>query len=168
MPDRSGQELVLIAAVGENGAIGLDGGLPWRLPLDLKHFREKTMGAACIMGRRSFQERNEPLPGRRNIIVTSLTESPHPGVEIASSLDDAIELATSTPGPTFLLGGRRIFEVGLEIADRFELTRVHGSPDADTFFPEIDFSRWTEIESRSVPADDRHAFSMTFRTLTRR
>lgn len=167
MPDRTGNDIVLIAAVGENGAIGHKGGLPWSLPDDLKHFKSKTLGAACIMGRRSFEERNEPLPGRRNIIVTSRSEAPHAGVEIAPSLEGAIELAASSTGATFLLGGRRIFEQGLEMADRFELTRVHGSPEADTFFPDFDEGAWEVAEERHHPADERHAYAMTFRTLIR-
>lgn len=161
-------ELVIIAAVAENNAIGLRGQLPWSLPEDLKHFKQATLGHACIMGRRSFEERNKPLPERRNIVVTSLAESPHPGIEIAPSLKAAIDLAETTPGPTFLLGGRRIFEQGLQIANRFERTRVHGSPEADTFFPDCDESNWSVVSERHHPADDRHAYSLTFQTLVRR
>lgn len=168
MPDTNGNEIVLIAAVGENGAIGRDGQLPWRLRSDLKHFQKTTIGHACIMGRRSFEERNEPLKERRNIVVTSREGFERAGIEVARSLDEAIKLASTSDGATFILGGTRIFEEAIPLADRFERTLVHASPEADTYFPPIQLDvGWRLTSSSRVEADDQNDHAMTFETWVR-
>ncbi len=125
--------LAIVVAIAENGVIGLRGGLPWNHPEDRAHFLELTEGHAVIMGRRTFEETNRPLEGRRNIVV-SRTLSGVEGIEVTTTLADAISLArTSDPEP-FVIGGVQIFEEALRWTTTIWLTEIPGSPTGDVFF----------------------------------
>ncbi len=163
--------MTLIAAVAENGVIGRDGGLPWHLPEDMKHFRTLTSGHACIMGRRTLDEVERtcsgPLPNRRCIVLTRAREYQRQGVEVAASLEDALALVKDEPD-VFVIGGSQVYADAMECANRLQITIVHGSPVGDTTFPVIDSSEWELVEERHHPLDEQHAFAMTFRKYERR
>jgi dihydrofolate reductase len=125
--------LAFVLAVADNGVIGKDGKVPWRIPEDLAHFKKMTLGHAIIMGRGTWDEVGKPLPGRRNIVV-SRTVSALPGAEVTSSLEQAIALARETDDEPRVIGGAQIYRAALPFATRIYLTEVHRSPDGDTFF----------------------------------
>ncbi len=161
--------IVLIVAMSENGVIGRGGGLPWRLPDDLKHFKRVTMGHSVIMGRRTFEELGKPLPGRTNIVVTRSRSLAADGVLVAHSLDDAIECAKKQPGADriCIIGGGELFRLALPIADEMFITLVHGEVEGDAFFPDVDWSHWRLIEEQPHAADARHEFAFSFRRYER-
>ncbi len=136
--------VTLIAALGRNRVIGKDGTMPWHLPEDLKHFKALTMGHPMIMGRKTFDSIGRPLPGRRSIVITRDRAWRVPGVEVAHSFDEALDLA----GPAdrvFVIGGGEVYAVSLPFADRHELTEVDAEPEGDTWFPEWDPAQWREV-----------------------
>jgi len=139
--------LTIIVAMNKARLIGKGGGLPWRGPEDMRFFKNTTMGHAVIMGRRTFLEVGKPLPGRRNIMLTSLDISP-PGVEIARSLTEAISRARETDPEPFVIGGGELYRAAVPLATKMLVTIVDRDAEGDTFFPEIDWSEWKEVERR--------------------
>ena len=136
----SSPEIVLLAAVAENGTIGLDGGLPWHIPADLKRFKALTMGhegtgLPMVMGRRTFESLPGLLPGRRHIVLTRDASYQAAGAEIAASLDHAFALADAPE--IAVIGGGQIYTAALPRATRLELTEVHAQIAGDTHFPAI-------------------------------
>ena len=131
----------IIAAVGRNRAIGVDGGLPWRLSSDLKRFKALTMGKPLIMGRKTFESVGRPLPGRRVIVVTRDAGWSRAEVEVAHSLDEALALAGDAP-EVMIGGGAEIYAQALPRAGRLYLTEVDAAPDASVYFPEFDAGKW--------------------------
>ncbi len=165
--------LSLIVAVAENGVIGKDGGLPWRLSSDLKTFRRLTMGKPIIMGRRTFQSIGKPLDGRDNIVVTRDPNFEAPGVSVADSVADALTLArvmarTRGADEIMVIGGADIYKVALPAADRIYLTRVHASPEGDRYFPELPSEDWREVCREALPQGDRDAHPSTLIVLERK
>jgi len=148
-------EIVIIAAVAENGVIGRAGKLPWHIPEDLKRFRQLTLGHPVIMGRKTFESLGKPLAGRTNIVITSQPTYYHEGAVVACSIEDALERCTGT---VFIIGGSSVFEAALPLADRLELTLIHQVVEGDVYFPPIG-SEWEEVSR-----DDREGFSfVTYR-----
>lgn len=143
-------EKIIIAAVSENGVIGKNGDIPWHLPEDLKHFKEKTMGNPVIMGRKTFQSLPEdyrPLPGRKNIVLTrSDFEPENTDVETAESLEKGFEIASNHGERVFVIGGASVYREALETADKMFLTEVKREVDGDTFFPDRKQDEWREVE----------------------
>lgn len=125
--------LSFIFAVGRNGAIGLGGKLPWDYPEDRKFFFRTTVGHAVIMGRRTYEERGEPLRDRVNIVVSRTLAAP-PGVFVAPSLAEALELAYEKDPSPFVIGGAELFREAMPLATRVYVTEIPESPEADTFF----------------------------------
>ena len=126
-----------MAAVARGGVIGLEGGLPWRIPEDMRHFRELTIGHPVIMGRRtwdSLPERFRPLPGRRNVVVTRNAAWREDGAERAGSLEDALRLLDGAPR-VFVIGGAELYAVTLSLADELLLTEIDADVEGDTLFP---------------------------------
>jgi dihydrofolate reductase len=163
------ENLELIAAVAANGVIGRNGQLAWHLPDDLKHFKSLTMGHPILMGRRTYASIGKPLPGRRSIVISeSLKITPHPDVELARSLDKAIEATRSTPGPVFVIGGAVLYAAALPRAQTLHLTELDSPVDGDVFFPAFDRSDWRLVEDVPHPSDERHAYSYAFRRYSRR
>lgn len=157
------QALVLIYARAANGAIGLDGGLPWHLPADLRRFKALTMGKPMIMGRKTFAGFPAPLPGRRHIVLTRDRDWQAPGAEVAHSVAEALALAG--PGEVAVIGGAEIFGLFGPLAQRQELTEVHADVIADTFL-DAPGADWREVARSDHPAQDgRPAYS--FVTLER-
>ena len=137
--------LALVVAVSANGFIGRDGGLPWHLPEDLKHFRRMTIGHAVIMGRKTWESIGRPLPGRRNIVVTRQRDYEAPGCDVVHDLQSAIELAREGgEGEPRIVGGSGIYAEAMPLVTRMFLTEVHQEVDGDTRFPDYDRTRWRE------------------------
>ena len=150
--------LSLIVAVAENGVIGKDGGLPWRLSSDLKAFRRLTMGKPIVMGRRTFQSIGKPLDGRDNIVVTRDPHFEVPGVSAVATIDEALTLArilatTRGAGEVMVIGGADIYETLLPLADRIYLTRVHASPQGDRHFPPLEPAEWRKSRGTLCPRE---------------
>lgn len=137
-------DVVIVAAVANNGVIGVDGGLPWRIPDDMARFKRLTMGGALVMGRSTFESIGRPLPGRTNIVLTRRPDWSHDGVEVAHSLDEAIAIASGRAEDAYIVGGAEVYGEALDMADRMELTEVDRSPDGDTWFPDVDWKQWRE------------------------
>jgi dihydrofolate reductase len=160
--------IALIAAAAENGVIGRDNQLPWHLPDEFRYFKQTTEGHHVIMGRRTWESRGKPLPRRVNIVVTSQADYPAPGAIVVSSLAGALRVAEDAgEDEAFVIGGTGLYAEALPIADRLYLTRVHATLDGDAVFPSFDESQWREVDRREHPADERHAFAFTIRTLER-
>ena len=136
--------VALIAAVARNGAIGVDGGLPWRISSDLKRFKALTMGKPLIMGRKTFESIGRPLPGRRLVVVTRDAAWTAPDVEVAHGLDEALALAADAP-EIMVGGGAQIYALALPRAARLYLTEVEAAPEADAVFPSYDLAQWREV-----------------------
>jgi dihydrofolate reductase len=143
--------LVLVVAIGDGGVIGQGNGLPWRLPEDLRHFKNVTMGHAVIMGRKTHASIGRPLPGRRNIIVSRSADT-FDGCELARSLEAAIALARTTDPEPRVIGGAQIYEEALPLATRIYLTEVHGSFEGDAFL-HLDRAGWRETSRRAAETE---------------
>ena len=159
--------LSLIAAVAENGVIGAKGGLPWRLPDELAHFKRTTLGKPVVMGRRTFVSLGRALPGRTNVVLSRARDFAAAGAEVARDLDAALALLAGAP-EVVVIGGAAVYAESLPRADRIYLTRVHGRPEGDVFFPELDPKDWRESLLLEHPADARHAFAFSIYALERR
>jgi dihydrofolate reductase len=157
--------VTLVVARATNGVIGRDGGLPWRISADLKHFKKVTMGSAMIMGRRTFDSLPNILPGRRHIVLTRDREWSAPGAEVAHSVREALALAGTDA--VSIIGGAEIFDLFLPHADRLELTEVQGEIDGDTILSDPrGGGRWREI-AREEHAAEGSTPAFTFVTLVR-
>jgi dihydrofolate reductase len=156
----------LIAAMSENRVIGRDNQLPWRLPADLKRFKAATMGHVLVMGRKTYESIGRPLPGRRTIVLSRDAGYRPEGVEVASSLSEALELAGDEE--VFIAGGGEVYRRALEVADDILLTLVHGHIEGDAFFPSLNPGIWELVEEERRPADDRHAWELSFLRYRRR
>jgi dihydrofolate reductase len=142
---------VIVAAVARNGVIGVDGRLPWQIPQDLARFKELTMGHALVMGRATFESIGRPLPGRSNIVLTRRPGWAQEGVDVARSLQEAVDIAASRGQDVFVAGGAEVYRAALATADRLELTEVDAEPEGDTWFPSVDWSKWREVARRPHP-----------------
>lgn len=177
--------LNIVVACAENRVIGREGRLPWRIPEDVEHFQQLTMGAVCVMGRVCFDTWPDALRGQRQPIVVTSHPLPRPQVDIAltrsrqesraegcsvpipaRSLGEALAVAETVPGDIFVCGGERIFEETLALRRpmRLHLTLVHAEVPGDRFFPEWRQLKWREIDRRA--SRDQH-FMYTFQTLER-
>ena len=156
----------LVVAMAENRVIGRDGGLPWRLPDDLKHFKRLTVDHTVIMGRKTFDEVGRPLPNRRNVVISRNPAFRPDGVTVVPSLDEALALGASET-EVFVIGGGEIYRQALLRADRVYLTLVHAAVEGDTTFPDFERSAWVLESEQFHPADDRHAYGFSFREYRR-
>jgi dihydrofolate reductase len=157
----------LVVAKAQNGVIGRDNRLPWRLPGDLAYFKRVTLGHPVIMGRRTWESIGKPLPGRHNIVVTRNPDYRAEGATVVGSLDEAWEAAGQVE-EACVIGGTSLFEEALPIADRIHLTEVEAEVEGDTWFPEFDRSQWTEREVGHQPRDERHEYPFRILVLERR
>lgn len=139
--------VTIVAAVARNGVIGVDGGLPWHLPDDLRRFKALTLGHVLVMGRKTYESIGRPLPGRTTIVVT---RSPgwDPGssdVVVAPGVAEAIDAAVAIAPEVFVVGGAQVYAAALPLADRLELTFVDCEPEGDTRFPDVAWHDWCEL-----------------------
>ena len=152
--DANGPRIYLVAAVASNGVIGIDGRLPWRLPEDLRHFKNLTLGHPIIMGRRTWESQGKALPGRDNIVVTRTPGYDAPGAAVAASLEAALALCAGEE-VAFVIGGQGLFLESLPIAAGLVLTEIKRDYEGDTWFPAFDRSQWreTQREAHTAAAD---------------
>jgi dihydrofolate reductase len=154
-------ELILVAAVAANGALGKNNQLLWHLPNDFKHFKQLTMGQTLLMGRKTFESLPGLLPGRVHWVISRQTNYKVPeGVRVFADLQEV--LATDLQAPLYVIGGGEIYRQTIDLADTLEITRVDATPEADVFFPKIDPNRWHLDWEEKHPTDDKHAHSYTF------
>ena len=155
----------LIVAASSNNAIGKNNQLLWHLPNDLKFFKNTTWGMPVIMGRKTYEAVNKPLPGRFNIVITRQANWKAEGVMVAVDMDEALKKAAATNcKEIFIIGGGEIYHQAIELANKIYLTRVHAEPEGDTFFPVIDESIWQLVLNEDVPADEKHVYAYSFQT----
>ncbi len=158
--------LELVVAVARNGVIGRGNALPWRLPADLAHFKRLTMGHPILMGRRTWDSIGRPLPGRLNLVLSRAPGLRASGARVVSSL--AAALAFAGQGPLMVIGGAELYRACLPDAAVLHLTSVEADVDGDVRFPDWQPHEWQEVWRQSHPADERHAYPFSFRTLQRR
>lgn len=166
--------ITLIAAAGENNELGKDNDLVWHLPDDFKRFKKLTTGHYIIMGRKTYESFPKPLPNRTHLIITrdkdyspTVSEDRKQDVIVVHSIDEALLKASSDPQP-FIIGGGEIYKQSIDIADKIELTRVHSTFEADTFFPEISQSKWEKISEMKHEKDEKHNIAFTYETWVRK
>jgi dihydrofolate reductase len=160
--------LTAIAAVAQNGVIGNKNELIWRLPDDLKHFKNLTKGHTMIMGRKTWESLgSKPLPHRRHIIITRNFSYDAEDAEVVSTIDEALLLA-KTDEKVFIVGGGEIYKLAMPYVNRMELTIVHHDFVGDTSFPEFDENQWEEVKAVRHDADERHGYPFTFVSLVRK
>lgn len=154
----------LIYAVSENHVIGNNNDLPWRQPTDLKRYKKLTEGHPIIMGRRTFEGIGRPLPHRQNIVLSHDPDYAPDGVDVAFSLDDAIQKAHGND--VFVIGGAKVFEEALPLASQVYVTRIHTMVEGDTFF-DPDLSHWLEESHETFKADEENQYDYSFITYVR-
>jgi dihydrofolate reductase len=159
--------LTIIAAAAENNALGKDNQLVWHLPDDFKRFKKLTSGHHIIMGRKTFDSFPKLLPNRTHVVITRQDNFIKEGVLVVNSLERAIELSADDPQP-FVIGGGEIYKMSMKLADKIELTRVHGTFEADTFFPEIDENQWKLVSEEFHEKDEKHNYAFTYLTYERK
>lgn len=157
-------ELILIAALDRNHAIGRDNTLPWHLPDDLKRFKALTLGKPLLMGRKTAQSLGRALPGRRNLVLTRSGQAPLSGMQAVASIDEARAIAASEAATELcVIGGAQVYALCLPLAARMHLTWVDACIDgADTHFPEFDMGRWRALGRETHAADAKHPFAFEF------
>lgn len=160
-------KIVAVVAVAENGAIGKDNRLLWRLPDDMKFFKDHTMGHCIITGRKNYEsipEKFRPLPDRTNIVVTRQKNYHAPGAVVVPTIEAALGYAQSRGEDKLcIIGGGEIYRQTIDITDEILFTRVHHHfEDAHAFFPELDPAKWKETWREEHKADERHAYDFTF------
>ena len=159
--------LSLIAAVACNRVIGRHGNLPWKLPVDMAHFKRTTTGKAVIMGRKTFESLGRALPGRENVVLSRDSSFSAPGCIVVASVDEAIE-RTRHFDEAVVIGGSMIYEAFFPRAERLYLTWIDADVTGDVYFPDFNPGEWREIARRDVAADERHAHAFSIVTLERR
>jgi len=165
-------DIVLLAAVADNGIIGRDNGLPFRQSSDLKRFKQLSMGKPLVMGRKTYLSIGKPLPGRTNIVVTRDPSFNVVGVVTAMSLDAAMTVARGDAlrrgaDAIVVIGGTDIFKQTMPLADRLEITHVHARPEGDVSFPPIEETRWRATDRSDHPAGPQDEASFSYVTYLR-
>ena len=164
----SGRSMItMIAAAGENKELGKDNDLVWHLPDDFKRFKQLTTGHHIIMGRKTFESFPKLLPNRTQVIISRNKEYKKEGTIVVRSMEEAILEAANDP-QVFIIGGGEIYALGMKIAHKIEVTRVHGTFEADAFFPEIPLEEWELVSEKYHSKDEQHAFAFTYETWVRR
>jgi dihydrofolate reductase len=166
-------EIVLIAAVADNGVIGAHGAIPWRLKSDMQRLKALTIGKPVVMGRKTFASIGRPLPGRTNIVVTRDAGFRNPGVVVTTSFADARAVALGdalrrSGADIAVIGGAEIYAQWMACADRLEITEVHARPDGDTYFAAIDAALWEEVARVRNPAGPDNSADFSYVTYRRR
>ena len=161
----------IIVATAKNGIIGKNGEIPWYLPDDLKHFAKITRGHTVIMGRKTYESiikrLGHPLPDRKNIVITSQADYKAPDCLVVSSINEVIK-TLPTEEEVFIIGGGKIYEEFLPIADKLYITEVAMECEGDTFFPSIEKDSWEIISSEPHAKDEKNLFDFTFLELVRK
>lgn len=163
--------IIMIAAAAENNALGKDNKIVWHLPDDFKRFKKLTSGHSIIMGRKTFESFDKPLPNRTHIIISRqknyIPKTDDEKCIVVDSMEKALAISSKDKN-VFVIGGGEIYNLGLPFADKIELTRVHEDFEADAFFPEINSSDWQLSEEEFHPKDEKHRYSFSFQTFLRK
>jgi dihydrofolate reductase len=165
--------LIIVVAVAENGVIGRNNELPWRLPGDAKHFKRLTIGKPVVMGLSTLLSMGKALPGRANIVLTRDPNFSFPDVQVARDLESGLALAAREAErlgakEIAVIGGAGVFAEALPRVARIELTEVHARPDGDTRFPVFDRTRWRETRRDGPHQEPGATHPYSFVTLERR
>lgn len=161
-------KISVIVAAAENGVIGRQNDLPWRLSADLRRFKDLTMGHAIVMGRKTYESIGRPLPGRRMIVITRQPNYTAPGAEMVGSLEDALAAAANQgENEAFIIGGAEIFNQAMPLAQRLYLTRVHANVDGDIHLPPFDLSDWRQLAAQRHDADAKNEYPYSFEVYER-
>jgi len=160
-------ELTIIAAASTNNVIGFDNKLIWNIPKDLKRFKELTQGHSVIMGRKTFESLSSPLPNRRNIVVTRNKDYSPQGIEVFSSIEDALDVCREDLQP-FIIGGGEIYSQTINLVDKIELTRVYKDYQGDAFFPDIPLDNFELANELVNYLDDDNSTKYSFLTYIRK
>jgi dihydrofolate reductase len=171
--DASPLQIVLIYATADNGVIGRDNAIPWRLKSDMQRFKAMTMGKPIVMGRKTFESFPKPLPGRTSIVITRNANYQAAGAVVTTSLADARAVATGdalrrSVAEIAVIGGAEIYAQWMPIADRLEVTEVHARPDGDTVMPPVDLAVWQETARVRHPAAGEDSVDFSYVTYCRR
>jgi len=163
----------MIAAVGENGVIGSDQSIPWRIPSDFAWFKQQTLGKPMVMGRKQFETVGKPLPGRTNIVITRRRDFQPQGVVVVESpeaaLDHAEKIAPADGAQEIMIiGGGEIYALFMPAAERLYITHVDLAPDGDVFFPKITQEDWTVIDLPEVAPSPRDEATYRVKVYERR
>jgi len=156
-------QIRIVVAYAHNRVIGRDNQLPWRLPGDMRHFRQITMGLPIIMGRKTWESLGRALPGRHNIVVTRNPAFTADGATVVASVDDALHAALADT--VCIIGGAQLYAQTLPLAHEIIATEVHATVDGDAFFPALDAAQWRAIERRTQP--EEHGLTYDFVTYQR-
>jgi len=157
----------LIVAMDDNRVIGYKNKLPWDIPSELKYFRETTKGKPVIMGRKTHESIGRPMPHRLNIIITRDANYKSDGCVVVNSKEDAVKAAGNSD-EIMVIGGAQIYKLFLPIANRLYITKVHGTFDGDTYFPEFDESEWVKVKENLVEKSDENKYSYTILVFDRK
>ncbi len=157
----------MIAAVAENNALGKNNELVWHLPNDFKRFKSLTSNHHIIMGRKTFESFPKPLPNRIHVVITRQSDYNPEGCIVVDSIEKAIAICPENED-SYIIGGGEIYNLGMSHADILEITKVHHSFEADTYFPEIDKTDWLLVESEENFKDEKHLYDYTYETFIRR
>jgi dihydrofolate reductase len=157
----------MIAAAAENNELGKNNDLVWHLPNDFKRFKTLTTGHHIIMGRKTFESFPKPLPNRTHVIITRQENYKPEGCIVVDSIEKAIEVCPEDDD-NYIIGGGEIYNLALPFTDIIELTKVHHTFDADTFFPKINKAEWLLVESEENFKDDKHLYDYTYETYIRK
>jgi dihydrofolate reductase len=165
-------DVSLIWAMTRNRVIGRDNDLPWHLPRDMKFFITTTQGHPVIMGRRTFESMDRPLPRRTNIIVTRNPEYRAEGARVVADLAAALaeaerQCARDGVDEAFVIGGAELYRLAIDAATRLYVTKIDAEIEGDTYFPEIDWTRWRCVRREPHAADDRHAYPFVIEVFER-
>lgn len=158
----------LIVAMARNRVIGRDNRLPWRLPADLRRFKELTMGHTLLVGRKTFESIGRPLPGRKMLVVSRREGYAPEGVRVAHSVQEALDLARAEGEPElFVGGGAEIYRQTLPVADRLHLTRIEEDVPGDAYFPEFDETEWRLVDREDHGPSEEAPFAWSFQVYER-
>ena len=159
-----------LVAVSNNGVIGVDNDLPWNLKADLAHFREYTLNKTIVMGRKTFESIGRPLPKRTNYVVSRTIES-IPGVHVFKSLDDAFKSAESNSNEVdnelVIIGGGYLFRDTIDTFNKLLITRVDCDIEGDVFYPELDLSKWSLLNTESFNKDHENDYNFKIEEYSR-
>ena len=167
MPSKEMPNIELVVAVAENGVIGKDGDMPWRLPSDLKHFKQVTMGCPIIMGRATWDSIGRPLPGRLNVVISRSAPDLPDGVVGVGTPEAAVQ-ACGDAETVMIIGGGQIYKVFEPMAAKVHLTQVHATPEGDTHFALAAAADWQEVDRQRFSAGENDSADYSFVTLTRK
>lgn len=154
-------------AMDENRIIGKDNTLPWYLPADLQYFKKVTMGHPILMGRKTYESIGKPLPGRENIILTRNADYQQEGITVISDMKEAVAYADALDEEVFVIGGAEIFQQLISDCKRLYITQIHHSFEGDTYFPELNMSKWQTVSKTTGIVDAKNKYPHEFIVLER-